>query len=107
MATCLAGHESTAADYCDVCGIRIGSPAAATAGSSSGGGASGDKGGRPDVGVAPPGPGSLCPRCGTAGLVRFCEACGYQVGADPAPVTAASSGPAPGSASPPGPDPAS
>jgi hypothetical protein len=112
MATCPEGHESAAADYCDVCGIRIGPPAAATTGSGTSG--AGGTGSRPDVGAAPSAPGSPCPRCGTAGLVRFCEACGYQVGSAPTPVTSPSTSPAAGpdpasasdSVSAPGPDPA-
>ena len=34
MSTCPAGHETTATDYCDVCGIAMGAaPAAAGAAS--------------------------------------------------------------------------
>jgi FHA domain len=54
VARCPDGHESSAADYCDRCGIRIGVPAAPSA--------------------------SPCPHCGAPGLERFCEACGYPTG---------------------------
>jgi hypothetical protein len=89
VVTCPDGHESAAADYCDVCGMRIGPPAVpviqtgAAAGSGAGGGAEAGSAGGPDAGaaltrLAPP-----CPRCGSPGLERFCEACGYQVGSAP------------------------
>ncbi|POM24497.1 FHA domain protein [Actinomadura rubteroloni] len=50
MAVCPAGHTSAAADYCDVCGELIG---------------------------AAPARAPVCPDCGTPGVDRFCEACGY------------------------------
>ncbi|MCP2276092.1 FHA domain-containing protein [Nocardia amikacinitolerans] len=59
MVTCPEGHESAAADYCDVCGAPIG--AAPTA-------------------VAAP----RCPACGAPSGGRFCEACGHD-SALPAP----------------------
>lgn len=65
MATCPAGHPSTATDYCDVCGVPI-DPAAPTV-------------------TAPPAsasgaPGTQsCPSCDTPNALDalFCEACGY------------------------------
>ena len=71
-ATCPAGHASATADYCDVCGARIGLPAGAT-----------ETPPRPDTSsvrdtsatpVTAP-----CPRCGAAraGQDRFCEDCGF------------------------------
>jgi FHA domain len=55
VARCPDGHESSAADYCDMCGIRIDAAPAAPSG-------------------------SACPHCGAPGLERFCEACGYATG---------------------------
>ena len=58
MPTCVEGHSSKAADYCDVCGAPIGSAAA-----------------QPDS------PASVeakaCPACGMPVSGRFCEACGH------------------------------
>jgi hypothetical protein len=80
MATCPDGHESVAADYCDICGMRIGAPAATGSGSGSGSGTGGLPSGDPSSRSGAP-----CPRCGAPDLERFCEACGYQLGSDPAP----------------------
>ena len=71
MARCPDGHESSAADYCDLCGTRIdapdqrpGSPGPAT------------------LAEQAPGPSAApCPQCGAPGLARFCEACGFATGA--------------------------
>src|SRR5215469_3733621 len=65
MATCPDGHESTATDYCDVCGILMAAPA-------QGAQASPPEPARPPARAATP-----CPRCGAPGMTRFCEACGY------------------------------
>jgi len=58
MPTCVEGHSSKAADYCDVCGAPIGSAAA-----------------QPDS------PASVeakaCPACGMPVSGRCCEACGH------------------------------
>lgn len=64
MPACPAGHESAATDYCDTCGRRMGAPLT------------------PSASAVP------CPQCGTPGLERFCEACGYEAGPDPVPGTA-------------------
>jgi hypothetical protein len=58
MPTCVEGHTSTAADYCDVCGAPIGSTAA-----------------QPDS--SPPAEAKACPACGMPVSGRFCEACGH------------------------------
>ncbi len=78
MAVCPNGHDSASDDFCDVCGMRIGSP-----GSASGGPpppASGP--GVPAGGWPAPAPGPVsadepCPNCGTPRTGQFCEACGY------------------------------
>jgi len=54
MVTCVDGHTSTATDYCDVCGIPIGT-APATAAEVAG----------------------ACPSCGARCSGRFCESCGH------------------------------
>jgi hypothetical protein len=78
MPTCIEGHASKAADYCDVCGAPIGSPAA-----------------QPDW--SPPVEAKACPACGMPVSGRFCEACGHdsalpEPAAPPPPVPAAASG---------------
>jgi hypothetical protein len=84
MARCPAGHESVAADYCDVCGMLMDAPAppsdAAPAGDSS------DRG---HFTVGSAAAASSCPRCGAPGLGRFCEVCGFSAigGATAQPVT--------------------
>jgi hypothetical protein len=65
MPTCIEGHSSKAADYCDVCGAPIGSSAA-----------------QPDS--TPPVEAKACPACGMPVSGRFCEACGHD-SALPAP----------------------
>jgi hypothetical protein len=58
MPTCVEGHTSKAADYCDVCGAPIESAAAQP--------------------VSPPPPeAKACPACGMPVSGRFCEACGH------------------------------
>jgi FHA domain len=76
MPLCPDGHDSDAADYCTVCGIRMGGLVTATAESA-------------DAGLAAPAslagdealrtPGPPCPRCGEQGAGQFCESCGYAV----------------------------
>ncbi|GAB0107045.1 hypothetical protein JMUB6875_60370 [Nocardia sp. JMUB6875] len=53
MAFCTEGHESTATDYCDICGAPIGVQLGAVL------------------------PTTLCPECGAPAEGRFCENCGH------------------------------
>jgi hypothetical protein len=64
MATCPSGHDSASADFCDVCGIRIGGVAEFPP---------------PDGGATAtmPAPAEACPRCGAARTGQFCESCGH------------------------------
>jgi hypothetical protein len=67
---CPSGHPSTSTDYCDVCGLPIGTAATPAAASI------------PAPAVAAPGPapvGQACPNCSepAAADALFCENCGY------------------------------
>ncbi|MFI6166592.1 FHA domain-containing protein [Nocardia sp. NPDC051052] len=53
--TCPEGHQSSATDYCDVCGAPIGTAQATVAAA----------------------PVALCPSCGAPSSGRFCEVCGH------------------------------
>lgn len=66
---CPAGHQTTATDYCDTCGIAMGAAPAATPSAVGSGPA--DASADPPVGA--------CPHCQTATPVNalFCENCGY------------------------------
>ncbi len=83
MPSCPAGHDSTSADFCDVCGLAMGG-ATATAVPLT-------------VVTAPALPAETCPECGEPRTGRFCEGCSYDfvAGASRTPVAAA---PAPGTA---------
>jgi FHA domain-containing protein/zinc ribbon protein len=75
VSTCPAGHETTATDYCDVCGIAMGAtPAPAQDAPAAD---------APDTGT--------CPNCSAANPPNalFCEACGYDftTGSMPRPLT--------------------
>jgi len=61
---CPAGHDSTATDYCDVCGVAMPDGAQAVP--------------APPVDAAAPA-GSECPHCSSANSsdALFCESCGY------------------------------
>lgn len=67
MATCPAGHPSTATDYCDVCGVPMDAAPAATPARAAPASAAGPAGTQD------------CPHCGTPNATDalFCEACGY------------------------------
>ncbi len=76
MPTCPDGHQSSSADFCDTCGMRIeGAPAAAAPAPAS------------DPGASSSG-GESCPVCGTDRGGLFCEVCGYDfsTGTPAAPV---------------------
>ncbi|HEY3750328.1 MAG TPA: FHA domain-containing protein [Pseudonocardiaceae bacterium] len=62
MPSCPAGHDSTSADFCDVCGLAIGGAAPTPA---------------PTVVTAPELPAEVCPECGEPRTGRFCEGCSY------------------------------
>ncbi|MBU3061340.1 FHA domain-containing protein [Nocardia sp. NEAU-G5] len=55
MLTCPDGHQTTATDYCDVCGAALGGA----------------------VQAAAPQAAAQCPACGAAISGRFCEVCGH------------------------------
>ncbi|MDN5770362.1 MAG: FHA domain-containing protein [Microlunatus sp.] len=80
---CPAGHDSTADDYCDVCGM----PIDATSVTPGAGAASAP------VPPAPPADstGQVCPNCDTENVAEalFCESCGYDftTGSMPRPET--------------------
>lgn len=72
MPTCPDGHQSSAADFCDTCGMRIeGAPAAPPP--DPGGGAAAPAAGTSSSGEA-------CPVCGNDRTGLFCEVCGYDFG---------------------------
>jgi FHA domain len=81
MATCPAGHDSAAADFCDVCGMRIGRPhvPASSSVASPSAAAPSPATGAPDAAAEP------CPQCGGAKSGRFCEACGFDFTAGQSP----------------------
>jgi hypothetical protein len=92
MPACPAGHESSASDFCAVCGMRIGAPAGSPAGAPAGSGAdsaagpgSALGGAGPAAGPDPAVPAESCPRCGGTRAGRFCEACGFDFAAGTAP----------------------
>ena len=79
--TCPDGHDSTAGDYCDVCGAPIsgaGDSGAAPSGTAPSGTAP------PGAGLTPPPlppatAGRTCPNCSASNIggALFCESCGY------------------------------
>jgi hypothetical protein len=104
MPTCPAGHDSGSNDFCDLCGIRIGSHPAAVPEPreaqpvASGGWSPGWFDGTPSQPSGPSRPyvpepappAQPCPRCATGRTGQFCEVCGYdfESGSGPATLTA-------------------
>jgi hypothetical protein len=72
MPSCPSGHDSTSADFCDVCGLAIGGVSAPAAAA-------------PTV-TAPELPAELCPECGEPRTGRFCEGCSWDFEAPPGAV---------------------
>jgi len=87
MPTCPAGHDSASSDFCDVCGMRIGGSADASAAAPETAGRRmpsapsrpGESQLGPSQSAVPSagGPPAACPRCGAASSGRFCESCGF------------------------------
>lgn len=79
MPACRNGHDSSATDYCDVCGVRIDGATAAPVTAA------------PALAAPPTASGAACPSCGTARSVdeKFCEVCGldFTTGERPAAPT--------------------
>ena len=65
MATCPAGHESTADDYCDTCGLAVDAPPTAQLPAPE------------PAAVAPARDDKTCLVCHAPLFGRFCEACGH------------------------------
>ena len=63
MPSCPAGHDSISADFCDICGLVIGSAPTPTAVST--------------LVTTPVEPDEKCPECGEPRTGRFCEGCSY------------------------------
>ncbi len=86
---CPAGHDSTADDYCDVCGMPIEATAVIPAAAGSGAAASAPASSAPSA--SPAATGQPSPHCGTANVAEalFCESCGYDftTGSMPRPLT--------------------
>ena len=101
MPTCPAGHDSASTDFCDVCGMRIDSPARASAPppapvpppASLPVPASVPTSARIPAASPPDGQGRPCPQCGADRTGQFCEACGYSF-ASGLPTPAAAPAPA-------------
>lgn len=85
MPSCPAGHQTSATDFCDTCGLPVApdQPAAA-----------------PPPAEAPAATVVTCPHCGTANVAEalFCEACGYDFTTGSLPEAAATPTPGPGAA---------
>jgi len=82
--TCPNGHDSTATDYCDVCGVPIAQEGGASAPATPDGASGGAAGVAPDAAAEGQGASAEtatqeCPSCGTDNdsAALFCEACGY------------------------------
>ena len=88
MSRCPNGHDSQADDYCDTCGILIGTAGAGT-GAGAGVAGAASPGASTGAGVAPDVAAGDCQNCGAArvGDERFCEICGldFHTGRMPQP----------------------
>ena len=86
---CPAGHDSTADDYCDVCGMPIDATSVLPAAAVGTGARCAGVPGR--IGGGCRRAGQACPNCGTANVAEalFCESCGYDftTGSMPRPLT--------------------
>jgi len=69
MPACPAGHNSSATDFCDVCGMRIGGAAPTAAAPT----ATATTAAEPTAAAQ----GEPCPQCGTERTGQFCEGCGF------------------------------
>jgi FHA domain len=91
MPTCPLGHDSTAPDFCHVCGMRMGAaPSAATSQAPS-------VSAPASAGSAPNVAGQPCPQCGGVRSGRFCEVCGFDSATAPASTATPGSTSAPAS----------
>ncbi|BBA97481.1 hypothetical protein RVR_3252 [Actinacidiphila reveromycinica] len=86
MPICANGHQSSATDWCEVCGLLMASPAAGSRPASSASSSSASPVSAPPSSPSPPGFGEgpaggseRCPNCGTPreGAALFCEECRY------------------------------
>jgi len=95
LPTCPSGHDSSADDYCDVCGLPITDAGASAAPSAPAGADDADAGAGADApssgtasgGTQPAPTGSTCPNCSEVNPedALFCEACGYDFTTGQAP----------------------
>jgi len=101
---CPAGHDSTADDYCDVCGMPIDATAALPgAAVAAGPGAAAGTPASPAPDTSAAASGQPCPHCGTANVAEalFCESCGYDFTTGSMPRPLAPPEPASGGSNPP------
>ena len=88
MPTCPSGHDSTADDYCDVCGLPITDAGpAAPAGDAPAAPATPDQPADPQPAEPAAPAGTTCPNCSSVNPENalFCEACGYDFTTGQAP----------------------
>lgn len=83
--TCPQGHQSNDPEWCDVCGARLGAPAAAAT-------APDPPAPDPEPAASPAAGGLACPNCGESNppASLFCEGCGYDFTTGQAPPAPAS-----------------